>query len=203
MNLKQYRQRYADLYDKVKFAQNELDCEVASTKDDFNELYQRQKNIDRQWFAANLNYILKHKKPFQSYLGLGGIVIDFLNLYYGAYMVAGVAFDVGAEFRNFKILVKDLLTLWDEGFTYQGFPIIGYEKYIHWGEKIRITYIENGSIKEVSTDFMKEKNPLELPKEIVQKVKKANVSLKYPDWQTYKTIDLVRNVLDKKESAGK
>jgi hypothetical protein len=50
---------------------------------------------------------------------------------------------------------------------------------------------------------MKEKNPLELPKEIVQKVKKANVSLKYPDWQTYKTIDLVRNVLDKKESAGK
>ena len=78
----------------------------------------------------------------------------------------------------------------------------GYEKYIHEGIKIKITYVKNCRIEVVSTSFIRGKNPLELPEELLKKVRQANVAHKYiyQNWQTYKTIDVVRNVLDKKKT---
>jgi len=66
MTLQQYRQRYADLYNKIQTAQRESDHELASTKDEFDKLYQRQQDIDKRWFISHLDFFLKHKKHFTS-----------------------------------------------------------------------------------------------------------------------------------------
>ena len=73
---------------------------------------------------------------------------------------------------------------------------------IYHGIKIKITYVKNGRIEVVSTGYLRTKNPLELPDELMKKVRQANVSHQYiyQNWQTYKTIDVVRNVLNKKET---
>lgn len=199
MNLNDYRQRYADLYNKVNQAQQELDHELASTRDEFDKLYQRQQDIDKRWFVANLDFFFKHKKHFTSDFGLSQIIVDFLTLYYTAGLCGGAGFSSGLDF---KISIKDLLNLWDEGFTHKGYPIIFYERYLHDGVKIKITYIRNGRIEVASTGYLRSKNPLALPSELLEKVRKANLAYKhqYQNWQTYKTIDVVRNVLDKKET---
>lgn len=198
MTLQEYRQRYADLYNKIQTTQSTLDAELAATKTAFDRLYQRQQELDKRWFAANLDFFLKYKKHFQSHFGLDEIIIDFLTLYHHAGLVGGAGFGTSLDC---KIKISDLLSLWDDGFTYQGYPIIGYGKYIREGIKIKITYVKNGRIEEVSTDYLRGKNPLELPEELLKKVRQVNVSHKYiyQNWQTYKTIDAVRKVLDKKE----
>jgi len=197
MTLFEYRQHYADLNNRISHAQAELDDELISTKDEFHKLYQRQQVIDKCWFVSHLDYFLKHKQRFQSSNELGHIIIDFLTLYRYAGLAGGAAF---SSKSGCKIFLKDLLNLWDEGFTYQGYPIIAYEWYIHEGKKIIITYVKNCRIEVVSTGYLTTKNPLELPEKVLKKVQQANVYSRYPDWQTYKTIDVVRNVLNKKES---
>jgi hypothetical protein len=199
LSLNDYRQRYADIYQKIQTAEQELRNELAATKTVFDRLYQRQQEIDKRWFVANLNFFLKHKKHFTSDFGLSQIIVDFLTLYHFGGLVGGAGF--GSDL-DVKITIKDLLTLWDEGFTYKGYPIIAYEKYVYHGFKIKITYVKNCRIEVVSTDYLRTKNPLELPKELMEKVRKANLAFKYQyqSWQTYKTIDVVRNVLNKKES---
>ena len=197
MTLKEYRQRYADLYNKIQTAEQELNRELAATQTAFDKRFQWQKEIDKRWFVANLDFFLKYKKHFTSHFGLDEIIIDFLTLFHLAGMVGGAGFGTSLDY---KISIKDLLTLWDEGFTYQGYPIIAYEKYIHEGIKIKITYVKNCRMEVVSTDYLY-KNPLELPKEILKKVRQANLAQQqiYQNWQTYKTIDMVRKILDKKE----
>lgn len=199
MNLNDYRQRYADLYNKIQKAEQELRHELVATEKEFNKLYQRRQEVDKRWFVANLDFFFKHKKHFTSDFGLSQIIIDFLTLYYFGGLISGVGFDSSLDV---KITIKDLLNLWDEGFTYKGYPIICYERYIYQGVKIKISYIKNGRIEVASTGYLRSKNPLELPKELLEKVRKANLAYKhqYQNWQTYKTIDVVRNVLEKKES---
>ncbi len=193
MNLQDYRRHYADLYNKIETAKQEFTGELTATRETFDKLYRQQQEIDKRWFVANLDFFLKHKARFQSSSGLGEIIIDFFTLDYFAGLVGGFGFCSG---RECKVYLKDLLRLWDEGFTYRGYPIVGYESYTHHGRKIIISYIKNGRIEVASTGYLTGQNPLELPKEITEKVKKVDVSNKYPHWQTYKTIDVVRNVLD-------
>ena len=199
MTLSEYRQRYADIYHKIQTAEQELRHELITTKDEFDKLYQRQQEIDKRWFVANLNFFLKYKQHFTSHFGLDEIIIDFLSLYQCGGLVGGAGFGTSLDF---KIKISDLLTLWDEGFAYEGYPIIAYEKYVYHGIKIKITYVKNCRIEVVSTGFIRGKNPLELPEELLKKVRQANVAHKYvyQNWQTYKTIDVVRKVLDKKKT---
>ena len=201
MTLSEYRQRYAGIYHKIQTAQNKLNSELAATKTAFDRLYQRQQEIDKRWFVANLDFFLKHKKHFTSDFGLSYIIVDFLTLYHFGGLVGGAGF--GSDL-DVKITIKDLLNLWDEGFTYKGYPIICYERYIHNGIKIKITYVKNCRIEVVSTDYLQTKNPLELPGELLKKVRQADVSHKYiyQNWQTYKTIDMVRKALEKEEKCN-
>lgn len=199
MTLSEYRQRYADIYQKIQTAEQELRHELVATEKEFNKLYQRQQEVDKRWFVANLDFFLKYKKHFTSDFGLSQIIVDFLTLYHFGGLVGGAGF--GSSY-DCKITIKDLLNLWDEGFTHKGFPIVCYERYIHNGIKVRISYIRNGRIEAASTGYIQGKNPLELPQEVIDKVKKANLAFKYQyqNWQTYKTIDVIRNVLNKKET---
>ena len=199
MTLNDYRQRYADLYNKVNQAQQELDHELVATEKEFNKLYQRQQDIDKRWFVANSDFFFKHKKHFQSDFGLSQIIIDFLLPYRNAGMVGGAAWNSSSEY---KIYLKDLFNLWDDGFCYEGNPIISYQVITHYGQKIIIDYIKNGRIERISREHKDGKNPLALPSELLEKVRKANLAFKhqYQNWQTYKMIDVVRNVLEKKES---
>ena len=198
MTLSEYRQRYADIYQQIQTAEQELRHELITTKDEFDKLFQSQQEIDKRWFISHLDFFLKYKQHFTSHFGLDEIIIDFLTLYQCGGLVGGAGF--GSDL-DIKISIKDLLTLWDEGFTYEDYPIIAYEKYVYHGIKIKITYVKNCRIEVVSTGFIRGKNPLELPEELLKKVRQANVAHKYvyQNWQTYKTIDVVRKVLEKGE----
>ena len=195
MNLREYRQRYADFYNKIQTAKDELNSELFATQKEFDELYCRQQEIDKRWFAGNLDYIIRHREHFQK-SGLGDIIIDFLLLYCNSGMVGGFAWGSSSDY---KIRLKDLLSLWQKGFTYEGFPIISYHVIIHYGHKIRLEYVKNGHIEVVYRECVDGKNPLELPNELISEVKSQDISYKYPSWQTYQTIDQIRNVLEKKE----
>lgn len=197
MTLQNYRQRYAEFYKKITQAEQNLNAELEATKIKFDQLFKQQQEIDKRWFAAHLDFFLKYKEHFRSDTGLGEIIIDFLPIFRCAGMVGGAAF---SSCRGFKIKLGDLLDLWDNGFTYRGYPIISYEKYIRYGVKIIITYVKNGRIETTSTGYLTNKNPLALPEKLMTKVAAANIFREYPNWRTYKTIDTVRNVLDKKLS---
>lgn len=198
MTLQEYRQRYADIYHKIQTAQSKLDSELAATQTAFDRLYQRQQEIDKRWFVANLSFFLKHKKHFTSDFGLSQIIVDFLLPIRNAGMVAGFAWNSSSDY---KIYLKDLLSLWDNGFCYEENPIISYQVITHYGKKITIEFVKNGRIESIKREYKEGKNPLELPEELLKKVRQADVSHKYiyQNWQTYKTIDVVRKVLDKKE----
>lgn len=198
MTLNDYRQRYAGLYDKIQTAEQELRHELAATEKEFNKLYQRQQEIDKRWFVASSSYFLKYKKHFTSDFGLSRIIIDFLLLYRNAGMVGGAAWDSSSDY---KIRLKDLINLWDNGFCYKGNPIISYQVITHYGRKVIIDYIKNGRIERISKDNKEGKNPLELPNELIKKVQEANIAYKqqYQNWQTYRTIDAVRKVSDKRD----
>ena len=197
MNLQEYRQYYAELNNEIALAKNKFEYELLATKDEFYKLYRDKQEADRQWFAANVDFFIKHQEKFCSSYGLSRIVIDFFNIGFHGGMAGGAAFST-SPFD--KIFIKDLLTLWSEGFTYQGYPIVEYAKYSHHGVKIKIRYIKNKRIEEVSTGFIMGKNPLELPDEFMKKFKGTNLSAKYPDWKIYKTVDVVRNVLNKRNN---
>lgn len=197
MTLKEYRQRYADLYQKIQTAQKNLDIELMATKNAFDKLFCKRQEADRRWFAAHLDFFLKHRNHFQSDFSLSEIIIDFLKPCFYTGMVGCFAFTSGL---NFKIRIKDLFPFWDEGFTYKGFPILQYEVYSHHGTLIKISYVKDGRIEVVSVKSRAgTENPLKLPDELLKKIGKSNIFPNYPDWQTYKTIDLVRNVLNKSE----
>lgn len=196
MNLQEYRQYYADLNDKIAQAKKNFEYELLTTKDEFYKLYRGKQESDRQWFVANIDFFIKNKEKFSSHYGLGEIIIDFFNIGFHGGMAGGAAFAT-SPFN--KIYIGDLLNLWSEGFTYQGYPIVEYAKYSHHGVKIKIKYIKNKRIEEVSTEFITGKNPLELPEEVMKKFRGTNVSDKYPDWKIYKTIDVVRNVINRRK----
>ena len=193
MNLNEYRQHYADLQEKVTAAQNELDSALVVTQKKFNKLYAHQQMLDKSWFVRNLSFILKHKEFFKKGI-TGNVVVDFLTLYRSAGMVAGAGW--GSSF-DFKVYLKDLIDLWDNGFTYNGYPIISYNIIIHNGYRIMLEYVKLDHLETVSRSDQKGENPLHLPKEIIEKVKSCDITDKYPDWTIYNTISVIRKVLDK------
>ena len=91
LSLNDYRQRYADIYNKIQTAEQELRNELASTKDKFDKLYQRQQDINKRWFISHLDFFLKHKKHFTSDFALSQIIVDFLTLYHFGGLVGGAS----------------------------------------------------------------------------------------------------------------
>lgn len=195
MTLSDYRQHYADLFNKIQTAQSNLDDYLYETRDSFSRLYKKQQEIDKRWFVAHLDYILRHKDEFTQSEQLNNIVIDFLLPYRSAGMVAGFAWNSSEEY---KIYLKDLINLWDSGFCYEGNPIISYQVICHYGRKIILEYVQNGRIKQITKEYKNGSNPLELSKELISQVNAYDISDQYPDWKIYKRIDLIRNALEKR-----
>ncbi len=196
MILEEYRSRYAILFDKINLAKKILEQELTFSHHEFNKAYHIQQLQDKEWFAQNLDYILKNKKHFETSPGLGDIVIDFLLPYYNGGLVAGVAWNSPL---NFKLYLKDLLYLWDIGFCYNGYPILSYKEIRRYERTILIEYVKNSCIEIVKDKYVKGQNSLALSQNIISKLNSLNIADLYPDWQTYKTISVIKNTL-KKES---
>lgn len=198
MTLDDYRQRYADLLSLVNSVKSNFESYLYETKKEFQRLYLYEQLYNKQWFATHLDYILRHQTHFQN-SELGKIVIDFLWLYREAGYAAGVAWD-SAE--RYKIYLKDLIHLWDNGFTYKGYPIISYQVIIHNGKKIIIDYVKNRQIETATQEYENGFNSLELPNQLISSVKSLNVADQYPDWTIYKTINIIRDTIEHRKSGN-
>ena len=100
---------------------------------------------------------------------------------------------------NFKIYLKDLLYLWENGFTYNDFPITEFGDIIRQSRYVAINYVEDNKEKSIILVNGKDKELISYYKRLFLQHKSLNIAHQYPNWQTYKTIkDMIKIV--KKEN---
>ncbi|MBQ8672292.1 MAG: hypothetical protein IJ525_07215 [Alphaproteobacteria bacterium] len=92
--------------------------------------------LDRAWLLGHIDYIWnnRHKlqnRPCADFVLTGFVINSFACPYYG------YAID--------KITLGNLITLWDKGFIYKGFPLIHY-RISHGDSSTNIAYIYRGKV---------------------------------------------------------
>lgn len=196
MTLEEYRKLYQELNYRILQAQKDLDIEFTASLKHFNDLYKEEQISNRKWFIDNLDYILKHKEYIKRSPHLGLIVIDFLMPYFEAGCVGGFSY---SSPKDFKIYLKDLLYLWENGFTYNDFPITEFGDIIRQSRYVAINYVEDNKEKFIILVNGKDKELISYYKRLFLQHKSLNIAYQYPNWQTYKTIkDMIKIV--KKEN---
>jgi hypothetical protein len=181
-----YSSRINELISKQKLFQLEH-------QDLFLSLFEEKQKQDKEWLISHIDYIRKHKDTFKTREPFRNIVIDCFTLYQAGGLAGGVAF----ESKSDKILLSSLLTLWEKGMMFRGYPIIGIQRYIHNGMKVAITYIKDNR-ETTETYHTKYGNPpnkhlLESIEEWIQWIKTYNISEKaMSKWDNYKTIDILK-----------
>ena len=148
--------------------------------EDFNKLFEKKCEDDRKWFIEHFDFIWKHKDYLKDKAPFNLILIEFLNLY----TIGGLQAGVGFNGQLNSIYLRDLIELWDKGFTYNSFPIIEYKKVIHNGKQKYITYIENNVSKTIRDDDFNDED-------IIKKLNN-NATNNKNHWLTYKTIDILK-----------
>lgn len=190
MNINDYRKQYLELEQKAKKARQEFETFKVAEHRDFYELYRKEREEHLNWFAEHFDYIEKHKEYIKKSPILGKIVVDFMTLYKGGGLVSGAGFSIAAS--GYKIFLKDLFDVWDDGFCYEGFPIIHCEFRIHWGTSYVIKYIKNNKIETVEKKYEGHQWYVpEIGEEVFNLLKKFNINKQFPDMSTYRNIDLM------------
>ena len=196
MNINEYRKQYLELEQRAAQAQQELATFKAAEHRDFYELYHEEQKKHLNWFAEHFDYIAKHKEYIKKSPILSKIVIDFMYLYCGGGLASGCGFSINSS--GYKIFLGDLLDIWDAGFCYEGCPIVHCELGIHWGTTYIIKYIKNNKIETIKKKYEGHQWYLpEISEEIFTRVKKANITKKFPDMSTYRNIELMMKILEK------
>lgn len=133
MTLDQYRQVLNALNDQIKTLEIERKTFIEQHKEIIDKQIEKRKKEDRKWFLNNFDVFWANRYKFHKDTSNGDIIIDFLFVYtYGQHCIT-------------DITVNDLITLWNLGFTYQGYPIIEYtyNRVVH-----HLFYIRNGKVEE-------------------------------------------------------
>ena len=193
MNINDYRKKYTELEQNIEKAQKAFEIFKISAKRDFEELYAEKNKKHLNWFAEHFDYFQKHQEYIKKSPILSKIVIDFMPLYIGGGLISGAGFSINPS--GYKIFLGDLLDLWDSGFCYEGHPIVFCELRIHWSTTFVIKYIKN---KRVETVHKKYDGHLwylpEIGEETYKKLKKYNISKKFPDMSIYRNIELMMKI---------
>ena len=92
--------------------------------------------LDRQWVLKHFQWIYDHRhklmiKPCANFIISGFVINSFGCPYYG-YAIE-------------QITLKNLITLWDNGFVYKNFPLIHY-RISHGDSSTHIAYIYRGKV---------------------------------------------------------
>lgn len=195
MTLEEYRLRYKELNNKIKEAQSNLETELVSSSHVFNQLYKEKQEKDKLLFIDNLSSVLRHKDYIKK-SSLANIVIDFLLPYYQAGMAGGAGFSTSS---NFKIYLKDLINMWENGFLYNGCPILEYKIIIHNNRKLLIEYVKDNTSFKITFLNKDATNAINYYAPIIEKLKSLNINKHYQNWETHKTISALSIIYTKKD----
>ena len=95
-----------------------------------------EKTLDRLWILSHFDWIFANRsklktRPCANFIVTGFVINSFACPYYG------YAID--------KIILGNLIDLWDKGFIYKGFPLIHY-RISHGDSSTHIAYIYRGKV---------------------------------------------------------
>lgn len=182
MTYDDYIKQYKKYEDKINDLINQREKFKRENNEEFNKLFNKKCEDDKKWFIEHFNFIWKHKDYLKDKAPFNQIVIEFLNLYKINGLIGGIAF-----IRQLNsIYLRDLIDLWNNGFTYKSFPIIEYKKVIHNGKQKYITYIENNEAKIIRDDDFNDED-------IIEKLNN-NATNNKNHWITYTTIDILKGL---------
>lgn len=162
--------------------QKEKEKYIQTHTSEILEYLKEKQTIDYEWFVDNFDYIWKYRKEFVEKAPFNEIIVDFIQVYRTTGLQAGVAFNGSYN----QIYLKDLITLWDEGYLYNGYPILSIKTIYHNGKNVIIDYIKDGNV------FSCKDNSYDIDNFIPQL---KNYSIKCDNlniWDGYKTIDILK-----------
>lgn len=183
MTYEEYIEQFKNYENQIKDLLKQQKLFVTINTEEFNKLFEEKCKDDRKWFIEHFNYIWKHKDYLKDKAPFNQIIIEFLKLYNIGGIMAGAGFNGQLN----SIYLKDLIKLWDNGFTYNNFPIIEYKKIIHNGQEKYITYIENNNAKTIRDDDFNDT-------EIIEKLKTLATN-NSNHWITNSTIDILKGLI--------
>lgn len=176
MNLQDYKNQYLLYSNQIKQIEKERDSLTYYSREEFAKLFQEKQKKDREWFIHHFDYIWKYKDYFYRHAPFKDIILDFLKVYYES----GYC---GAAYSSCEVYISlsNLIQAWNNGFMYQGYPIIEYRESNYKGKIMQlITYIKDNQ------EFTSENNNID---ENLRKIEKLCIELN--KWENYKTIDLL------------
>lgn len=145
------------------------------------EYLKEKQAIDYKWFVDNFDYIWKYKDKLATDKPFSEIVIDFIQLYRTTGLQNGVAFNGSYN----QMYLRDLITLWNWGYMYKGYPIISIKTIYHNDKRTMVSYVKDNSVVEEFTecDF---NEYIPIVKNYALRCDNLNV------WDGYKTIEILK-----------
>lgn len=193
MNLQELKNQNSNYTIQINELKSKQKAFQQENQDLFNTLFKEKQEQNKKWFIEHFDYIWKYKDTFKEKEPFKSIVIDFLSLYKFGGLVGGAAFNS----KSGKVYLDSLIMMWERGMLFNGYPIIGIQKYIHNGEIIKITYIkDNQEITETFGTKCEKSLSISISDDVLQwmdwikfhKIPDTQLSI----WDDYKTIDLLK-----------
>lgn len=138
MTLEQYNQIISNLDQQInELLQNKHDI-IKIHEKKLSSFVEKRHNDDRHWFVCNFDVIWANRQLFAENTVNSNIIIDFFEIYL-----------VGIDPKNSisQISIGELLSLWNIGFRYNGYPIVELVKHRF---KSRLSYIKDGKLETLS-----------------------------------------------------
>lgn len=164
--------------------------------EEFRKSFAEKQANDRKWFVQHLDQILKHqdllkcKKPFDE------IVIDFLPIYVSHGLCCGAAYTSS----KYCVKLKTLLEMWNNGLTYNGYPVIAIENCRHNSNGLfTISYVKDSTEQTIGTSYdyynrdkVEDKEIVKIIGLIMVFINKLILADNLNFWDNYPRIDLLK-----------
>ena len=139
MTLEQYNRILHAINAQIDELQQSRQALIPQNQKQIEKQIAKRQAADRKWFIANFDVFWNNRDKFSAGTPNADTVIDFFNLYTRGSKC-------GRKFIRY-ITVGDLISLWNAGFKYCGYPIVEYTNHTF---SHRLTYIKDDKSVTVS-----------------------------------------------------
>ena len=140
MTLEQYNQIIQDIDKQINaLEQNKKDF-IGMNEKKLTILIDKRQKEARKWFVSNFEVIWANRHLFGENTPHGDIIVDCFEVYTNN--LSGLGSNIVS-----KIKISDLLSLWNMGFKYRGYPIVELVKHRF---KSKLSYIKEGKLESLS-----------------------------------------------------
>lgn len=144
MTLEQYNQCLHAINKQIEELQQSREALITQNKEKIEKQIIKRQQDDRKWFVSNFDVFWNNKHKFNKNTANADIIVDFFNIYTRG--------NKAGSKSVWHISISDLITLWELGYKYQGYPIV---EYIGHAFAHELTYIKDGKLVTV-TGFREE-----------------------------------------------